>query len=135
MVRRRASARVVPCQPPGSRGGGRIPGQERHLRRETGARGACRVTWRCRNDERLTDLTKLRSVSSVANDVLRRALSEARLTERQLAQRVGVDPATVSRWVADEHRTPQARLRCGCGWPSSWDVTKWTSGRLPCGRR
>jgi len=46
----------------------------------------------------------------VANDVLRRALSDARLTERQLAQRVGVDPATVSRWVADEHRMPQARL-------------------------
>jgi len=47
----------------------------------------------------------------VANDVLRRALSEAKLTERQLAERVGADPATVSRWVADEHRVPQQRLR------------------------
>jgi transcriptional regulator with XRE-family HTH domain len=47
----------------------------------------------------------------VANDVLRRALSSAKLTERQLAERVAVDPATVSRWVSDEFRVPQQRLR------------------------
>ena len=47
----------------------------------------------------------------MANDVLRRALAEARLTERQLAERIGADPKTVSRWVSDEHRLPHPRLR------------------------
>src|SRR5262249_4052448 len=42
---------------------------------------------------------------------LRRALADARLTERQLAERIGADPATVSRWVSDATRTPQPRLR------------------------
>jgi transcriptional regulator with XRE-family HTH domain len=45
------------------------------------------------------------------NDVLRRAIAEAKMTERQLAERIGADPKTVSRWVAEEHRTPHPRLR------------------------
>src|SRR5262249_4820399 len=59
----------------------------------------------------LTKLTELRRVALVPNDVLRRALVDAKLTERQLAERIGADPATVSRWVSDATRTPQPRLR------------------------
>ena len=43
--------------------------------------------------------------------MLRRALADARLTQRQLAERIGSDPETVGRWVADEHRTPHAHTR------------------------
>lgn len=45
------------------------------------------------------------------NDTLRRALSEARLSERELAARIGADPKTVGRWVQDEARVPHPRLR------------------------
>jgi hypothetical protein len=45
------------------------------------------------------------------NDVLRRALAESKLTERQLAEQIGADPKTVSRWVSDDDRLPHARLR------------------------
>jgi transcriptional regulator with XRE-family HTH domain len=47
----------------------------------------------------------------VPNDTLRRALSEARLSERELAERIGADAKTVGRWVADEARMPHPRLR------------------------
>lgn len=47
----------------------------------------------------------------MANDALRRALTDARMTERQLAQAVGVDEKTVSRWVADPARVPHPRHR------------------------
>lgn len=47
----------------------------------------------------------------MANDVLRRALAEAKMTERQLAEKIGADTATVGRWVTDEYRTPHPRLR------------------------
>jgi transcriptional regulator with XRE-family HTH domain len=47
----------------------------------------------------------------VPNDTLRRALAEAKLNERQLADKVGADPKTVSRWCADENRLPHPRLR------------------------
>jgi hypothetical protein len=47
----------------------------------------------------------------VPNDVLRRALADARLTPAGLASRLCVDPETVQRWVADEGRTPQPRHR------------------------
>src|SRR5436309_8240621 len=59
----------------------------------------------------MTNLTKIRTVGIVPNDVLRRALADAKMTERQLAERIGADPATVSRWVSDPTRTPQPRLR------------------------
>ena len=45
------------------------------------------------------------------NDVLRRALVDAKLTPAGLASRLSVDPETVQRWVADEGRTPQPRHR------------------------
>lgn len=45
------------------------------------------------------------------NDTLRRALSEARLSERELAERIGADPKTVGRWVQDESRMPHPRHR------------------------
>jgi hypothetical protein len=47
----------------------------------------------------------------MANETLRRALADARLTERELAERIGAHPVTVSSWVTDPHRTPQPRLR------------------------
>jgi len=46
----------------------------------------------------------------VPNEVLRRALSEAKLTERELAEKVGVAPETVSRWISED-RLPHRRLR------------------------
>ena len=45
------------------------------------------------------------------NDTLRRALSDAKLSERELAERIGADPKTVGRWVQDEARVPHPRLR------------------------
>ncbi len=47
----------------------------------------------------------------MANDALRQALASATMTERQLAEAVGVDEKTVSRWVADPARVPHARHR------------------------
>jgi hypothetical protein len=47
----------------------------------------------------------------VPNDVLRRALADAKLTPAGLASKLSVDPETVQRWVADEGRTPQPRHR------------------------
>ncbi|MCP9949070.1 DUF5919 domain-containing protein [Actinomadura madurae] len=49
------------------------------------------------------------------NDLLRRALAEARLTEAGAAARLGVDPKTVHRWIAGRvpyprHRTKVASL-------------------------
>lgn len=55
--------------------------------------------------------TRKRTVWTVPNDALRRALAAANMTERELAERVGSDPKTVSRWVADHTRTPHARTR------------------------
>ncbi|MBO2459498.1 XRE family transcriptional regulator [Actinomadura violacea] len=43
------------------------------------------------------------------NDLLRRALADARLAEADVARRVGVDPKTVHRWLAG--RVPYARHR------------------------
>jgi transcriptional regulator with XRE-family HTH domain len=47
----------------------------------------------------------------VPNDVLRKALASAEMSERDLASRVKVDPKTVARWLSDESRTPHARHR------------------------
>src|SRR5262249_19257589 len=47
----------------------------------------------------------------MANNALRRALAERRMTTGDLAERVGADPKTVARWVAEEHRTPHPRHR------------------------
>lgn len=47
----------------------------------------------------------------MANDALRRALSDARMTERQLAEAVGVDEKTVARWIADAGRIPHPKHR------------------------
>ncbi len=38
-------------------------------------------------------------------------MAEANMSQRQLAERIGADPKTVSRWVSDEHRTPYPSLR------------------------
>jgi transcriptional regulator with XRE-family HTH domain len=38
-------------------------------------------------------------------------MADARLTERQLAERIGADPKTVGRWARDEGQLPQQRLR------------------------
>ncbi len=58
----------------------------------------------------LTAPTASGSVGVVPNEVLRRALSEAKLTERQLAEKVGVAPETISRWISED-RLPYPRLR------------------------
>ncbi|MEJ3750048.1 helix-turn-helix transcriptional regulator [Actinomycetes bacterium KLBMP 9797] len=47
----------------------------------------------------------------MANDALRQALADAKMTERQLAAAVGVDEKTASRWVADPNRVPHPRHR------------------------
>ncbi|MEU5990788.1 DUF5919 domain-containing protein [Spirillospora sp. NPDC047418] len=45
------------------------------------------------------------------NDLLRRALADARLTEAGAAARLGVDPKTVHRWVAGRVPYPRHRAR------------------------
>ncbi|RFS82867.1 XRE family transcriptional regulator [Actinomadura spongiicola] len=45
------------------------------------------------------------------NDLLRRALADARLTEAGVAARLGVDPKTVQRWVAGRVPYPRHRTR------------------------
>jgi transcriptional regulator with XRE-family HTH domain len=47
----------------------------------------------------------------VANMALRQAMADAKMTERALARRVGVDEKTVSRWVAQDGRIPHSRHR------------------------
>jgi transcriptional regulator with XRE-family HTH domain len=47
----------------------------------------------------------------MTNDDLRRAMADAKRTERELASACGVDPKTVARWVADEGRVPHPRHR------------------------
>jgi transcriptional regulator with XRE-family HTH domain len=47
----------------------------------------------------------------VSNDVLRRAMIDARMTEQELADKCQVDVKTVARWVADEARIPHPRHR------------------------
>jgi len=47
----------------------------------------------------------------VANEALRRALAERRMTPAELARKVGVDPKTVARWLANEARLPHPRHR------------------------
>lgn len=48
---------------------------------------------------------------NVANDALRRALTDAKMTERDLAKACKVDEKTVARWVAESARTPHPRHR------------------------
>ncbi|MET8142106.1 helix-turn-helix domain-containing protein [Sphaerisporangium sp. NPDC005288] len=45
----------------------------------------------------------------MANVSLRRAMQSAKLSERDLAERCGVDVKTVARWVQDETRIPHQR--------------------------
>jgi transcriptional regulator with XRE-family HTH domain len=45
------------------------------------------------------------------NDALREALTRARLTESELAERVGVDVKTVERWVSNGGRVPHPKHR------------------------
>lgn len=47
----------------------------------------------------------------VANDPLRRALTDATMTDRDLARACGVDLKTVERWIAHEERLPHQRHR------------------------
>jgi lambda repressor-like predicted transcriptional regulator len=47
----------------------------------------------------------------MANEPLVAAMRARSLSERQLAERVGVDWRTVQRWVSDPLRTPQPRIR------------------------
>jgi transcriptional regulator with XRE-family HTH domain len=47
----------------------------------------------------------------MANEALRRALSDRRMSPNDLAAKVGADPKTVGRWLSDEGRTPHPRLR------------------------
>jgi transcriptional regulator with XRE-family HTH domain len=47
----------------------------------------------------------------VANDALRQALAHAKMTNGDLARRVGVSEKTVSRWLLNEGRTPHPRHR------------------------
>jgi transcriptional regulator with XRE-family HTH domain len=47
----------------------------------------------------------------VANEALRKALTDARMNADDLAATIGVDPKTVARWLADEGRTPHPRHR------------------------
>ncbi|QXJ19530.1 helix-turn-helix transcriptional regulator [Actinomadura graeca] len=52
----------------------------------------------------------------MANDALRQALNDARLTEQELADACQVDVKTVARWIVDEGRTPHLRHR--------WDASR-----------
>lgn len=45
------------------------------------------------------------------NESLRRAMADARMSERQLAAKCGVDAKTVGRWLADDTRVPHPRHR------------------------
>ncbi|MEV4434625.1 helix-turn-helix domain-containing protein [Streptomyces sp. NPDC049555] len=45
------------------------------------------------------------------NEALRRAMAQTRLTDRQLAERCGVDVKTVGRWITQAGRVPHARHR------------------------
>lgn len=45
------------------------------------------------------------------NESLRRAMLNARMTDRQLAERCGVDTKTVGRWITQSGRIPRARHR------------------------
>ncbi|MEV5506286.1 DUF5919 domain-containing protein [Streptomyces orinoci] len=45
------------------------------------------------------------------NEALRRAMAQARVTDRQLADRCGVDVKTVGRWITQSGRVPHARHR------------------------
>jgi transcriptional regulator with XRE-family HTH domain len=47
----------------------------------------------------------------VPNEALRAALAGARLTDTDLARKLGVADKTVARWLADESRIPHARHR------------------------
>lgn len=47
----------------------------------------------------------------MANDALRQALADARMSADGLAAKIGVDPKTVARWLADEGRMPHPRHR------------------------
>ncbi len=47
----------------------------------------------------------------MTNNPLRHAMTSARLTEEDLAERCGVDVKTVSRWLTDEGRMPHPRHR------------------------
>ncbi|MFJ2780740.1 XRE family transcriptional regulator [Kitasatospora sp. NPDC087315] len=68
------------------------------------------------------------------NEPLREAMVRANITESQLARTVGVDPKTVSRWVASPARVPHARHRAAVSraldeeetvlWPSVQQLVK-----------
>ncbi|MGV4981983.1 DUF5919 domain-containing protein [Streptomyces sp. NRAIS3] len=45
------------------------------------------------------------------NEALRRAMAQARLNDRQLAEQCGVDIKTVGRWITETRRIPHARHR------------------------
>ncbi|MEW2547911.1 DUF5919 domain-containing protein [Streptomyces sp. NPDC047002] len=45
------------------------------------------------------------------NEALRRAMAKAHLTDRELAERCGVDAKTVGRWITQTGRVPHARHR------------------------
>ncbi|MFJ1645904.1 DUF5919 domain-containing protein [Streptomyces sp. NPDC088258] len=45
------------------------------------------------------------------NEALRRAMLHARISDRQLAERCGVDIKTVGRWITETGRIPRARHR------------------------
>ncbi|HEV2372368.1 MAG TPA: DUF5919 domain-containing protein [Streptosporangiaceae bacterium] len=47
----------------------------------------------------------------MANVALRQAMSDAKMSAQALARRVGVDEKTVTRWVAQDGRTPHPRHR------------------------
>ncbi|MEU8912249.1 XRE family transcriptional regulator [Streptomyces nigrescens] len=45
------------------------------------------------------------------NEALRRVMAQAHVTDRQLAERCGVDVKTVGRWITEHGRVPRARYR------------------------
>ncbi|MGE7391675.1 XRE family transcriptional regulator [Streptomyces sp. NPDC004126] len=45
------------------------------------------------------------------NHALRRAMANAKMTEKQLAEACGVDTKTVARWITEPNRVPHARHR------------------------
>ncbi|MBQ0947639.1 helix-turn-helix transcriptional regulator [Streptomyces sp. RK76] len=45
------------------------------------------------------------------NEPLRRAMTQARMTDRELAEQCGVDTKTVGRWITQTGRVPHARHR------------------------
>lgn len=104
-----APCRRRPCPGPQvSSGHGDSSVEDPHSRDRRGVTTAFRGRW----ERSRSTLRSVPNVLGVAvNEPLRRAMAQARVTDRQLADRCGVDVKTVGRWVTQPERVPHARHR------------------------